>query len=143
LDRIVSQGDSAFTKQYQEMDANPLPGTSYYRLKQVDLDGATKLTDIKSVTFDSNSVRNLKVYPVPARFDVKVVMTLERPSADINLEIFDLGGKMHQTEIVRGEEGFNKRTLDISNLAEGNYLLRVSSLNLNFAETRKLIVKRY
>lgn len=49
--------------EYRALDAAPLSGTNYYRLKQVDLDGAFKVSDIQSIVIAND---NLIVYPNPA-----------------------------------------------------------------------------
>lgn len=55
---------SQILHEYRTLDANPLIGTNYYRLKQVDLDGAFKVSDIQSIVIAGDD--NLVGYPNPA-----------------------------------------------------------------------------
>jgi Ig-like domain CHU_C associated/Secretion system C-terminal sorting domain len=55
---------SQILHEYRAVDENPLTGTNYYRLKQVDLDGAFKISDIESVIIAG--AENVIGYPNPA-----------------------------------------------------------------------------
>lgn len=47
--RVVGAGNSFQNIDYEAFDPNPLFGTSYYRLRQVDMDGSSTLSDVESV----------------------------------------------------------------------------------------------
>ncbi|GAB2604643.1 endonuclease/exonuclease/phosphatase family protein [Spirosoma areae] len=53
IGRVTAAGDAQSLKTYGLLDENPLRGTSYYRLKQVDLDGKTTYSTIVSVVLDN------------------------------------------------------------------------------------------
>ncbi|MES2554656.1 MAG: T9SS type A sorting domain-containing protein [Bacteroidota bacterium] len=55
---------SQILNEYRTLDAEPLIGTNYYQLKQVDLDGAFKVSDIQSVIIAG--AENVVGYPNPA-----------------------------------------------------------------------------
>jgi len=55
---------SQILHEYRTLDAEPLVGVNYYRLKQVDLDGAFKLSDIQAVVIADD--QNIVGYPNPA-----------------------------------------------------------------------------
>lgn len=55
---------SQILHEYRAVDENPLTGTNYYRLKQVDLDGAFKISDIESVIIAG--AEHVIGYPNPA-----------------------------------------------------------------------------
>ena len=61
---VDGAGDSQQTTEYRAYDENPLPGTSYYRLRQTDIDGATSYSDIVPVEFKPSEL--LVPYPNPA-----------------------------------------------------------------------------
>ncbi len=56
------QGDSQTPYDYTYTDENPLSGTSYYRLKQIDFDGAFSHSDVVKVEYESNGI---SIYPNP------------------------------------------------------------------------------
>jgi hypothetical protein len=63
LARVAAAGSSLTPRQYQARDARPLAGTRYYRLRQLDLDGATAYSPVVPV---SATATGLAAYPNPA-----------------------------------------------------------------------------
>ncbi len=59
--RVGSVGDSQTTTFYESLDSNPLSGTSYYKLRQTDLDGTFTESHVVPVSFSSVRNTNLKV----------------------------------------------------------------------------------
>jgi hypothetical protein len=89
LTTVRGAGNSQAMLNYNAMDAQPLPGTSYYRLKQTDFNGATETFGMVSIT---NNVSQLDFsivsanptmftdrfslnYKMPANGNVRVVIT--------------------------------------------------------------------
>lgn len=62
---IKGAGNSNMELHYTYEDQSPLSGISYYRLRQVDFDGAYEYSDIRSVTFNSIDSAS-KVFPNPS-----------------------------------------------------------------------------
>ncbi|WP_400190324.1 T9SS type A sorting domain-containing protein [Hymenobacter sp. B81] len=63
---VQGSGTSAQPRSYAFFDAAPLPGLSYYRLRQLDFDGTATLSPVVTVTTDSPAAAELQVYPNPA-----------------------------------------------------------------------------
>jgi len=61
---VAGAGTSTIERMYTYTDPNPQKGVNYYRIRQVDLDGNAKLSEIRPVTFAGQLTL---VYPVPAR----------------------------------------------------------------------------
>ncbi len=74
VQRVAAQGTSLLRHDYAAVDAQPLPGTSYYRLRQVDLDGTVAYSAVVTVRFATElAAPALAVYPNPTagqRFQV-------------------------------------------------------------------------
>lgn len=64
IGQVVGQGTSSEIVAYEFRDDQPLYGTSYYRLKQVDYDGSFEYSPVNQVNFGGNS--DLTIYPNPA-----------------------------------------------------------------------------
>lgn len=60
-------GTSNTYRYYEWLDARPLFGHSYYRLRQIDFDGSTSISDLRDVYLAAGAadVRSLFVYPNP------------------------------------------------------------------------------
>lgn len=61
---LAGQGNSAEAQSYTYTDKNPFFGISYYRLKQVDVDGNFEYSDVVSVEYKGKST--ISLYPNPA-----------------------------------------------------------------------------
>lgn len=53
IGRIDAAGESQTSQHYGLLDEKPLAGTNYYRLKQIDRDGATAYSKVVAVTMDN------------------------------------------------------------------------------------------
>ncbi len=62
--RIDGAGDSQQVTEYSVYDENPLPGVSYYRLRQTDIDGTVSYSEMVPVEFEPSEL--LVPYPNPA-----------------------------------------------------------------------------
>ncbi|SDN09689.1 T9SS type A sorting domain-containing protein [Siphonobacter aquaeclarae] len=97
----------------------------YYRLRQVDLDGAYQLSGIKSVQFDGYTGIALSAYTDPAR-NVKAVVVYgdDRLAAAATLSLLDLNGRPLATQPVQLQKGRNQVTFPSAGLSSGLYLVR-------------------
>jgi hypothetical protein len=83
--------DSYETKPYRVYDENPLPGISYYRLKQMDYDGTVTYSPVRSVSMDAPASSGLQVFPNPARGRVTLLSVSELTGAELRL--YNLNGR--------------------------------------------------
>ncbi|MCH8330173.1 MAG: hypothetical protein IH946_02155, partial [Bacteroidetes bacterium] len=66
LEIIAAQGSEFNGAEYQYKDEDPLSGTSFYRLKQLDNDGSEEIFEMVSVKIESALLLELNVYPNPS-----------------------------------------------------------------------------
>ncbi len=72
IGRVRGAGTTQSPQSYTLTDASPLPGYNYYRLRQVDYDGAAAYHGPVSVKLTAGQAAHLKVYPTVAREGVWV-----------------------------------------------------------------------
>ncbi len=113
--------NSTEAQKYQYRHMHPVAGINYYRLKQVDADGAYTYTDIRSVVFGSET--GITVYPNPAR-DILQVRLDDVVDENAIIEIMNFGGQVLCTVQSTVWDG-NLLTIDLQNIAAGSYFLRV------------------
>jgi len=124
---VDAKGTSDQVQFYQFTDAEALIGTSYYRLKMVDLNGEARFSSILSVNHGSESVQ---VIPNPNNGSFQVI-GLDGKS---KLELCDLQGKILQMKET------NEETIAFeTGQKSGVYVLRVS--NSKGIETIRVLVK--
>lgn len=85
--------NSQTTKLYQLMDNNSYQATSYYRIKQVDIDGRVSYSNTVAVKGYDNKI-GITAYPNPATADnINFAITGLKPGTAIALVIYDAAGK--------------------------------------------------
>lgn len=88
LTLVDGAGSSEVRQDYRTTDFNPGTGTIYYRLKQVDFDGAHRISDVKSVRLLGKDEINL--YPNPAS---DFVIIESKAIHQKQIQILDMYGK--------------------------------------------------
>ena len=123
MDSIKGVGNSSNVLNYTNNDENPLSGTSYYRLKQVDFDKSFSYSDIAVVNFDGIKIEAL--FPNPSEGNINLVMK-SSIEASIDLTIYNAIGQMIKTQAMHITKGAN--TLHVQfEAANGKYLITVKS----------------
>ncbi len=126
LDFVYGNNESS---KYEYIDFDPSTGSNYYRLKQIDFDGKTELSDIKFVRM-AEDIDEVNVYPNPAYDFVNI-------SASSNFEIaaiYDINGQLIKQVTLNGPA-----RIDLLDLESGAYFVRVSSSTGDDLAVTKLI----
>ena len=105
---------------YEVYDNEPLPGTSYYRLKQIENNGKFTFSAIKKVDIKHEALKNLRLAPNPARINTYVTMTANE-DVSATLRVVSLQGMIHRNEPLEIRKGFNKISLECDRLSAGMY----------------------
>jgi hypothetical protein len=107
---------------YHFIDENPAPGTNYYQLKQIDLDGTFTLSKVIGVRFEE--IFEAFVSPNPANDHVNVQFT-SRTSGATAVEVYDMSGVRLSSSKIDMKEGKNNYRLNIGNFSSGQYFIKV------------------
>ncbi|MDZ4792880.1 MAG: T9SS type A sorting domain-containing protein [Bacteroidota bacterium] len=110
-------GNSSSMQVYTYNDLNASKDISQYRIQQVDIDGRSKLSDIRTVRGDGQKGRTL-IYPNPSQ-DGRVNVVFEDREVNRAVTLADISGR-----IIRQWKAINGNTIQIDNLKPGIYLLR-------------------
>jgi hypothetical protein len=121
---LPGAGTTSYTRNYDVTDHAPLPGVSYYRLKQTDFDGHFSYSAIKAVEIELNDGPNIGfVYCGDSEMAVHYSLGEE---AHILVELLDVTGrKVYETSIEAETSG--KLMLPTTQLAEGIFFVRLSN----------------
>jgi hypothetical protein len=114
---------------YNFTDNNPL-SISYYRLRQVDHDGKSELSNIVSVIKERKL--NVQMYPNPTSGRLNIQLATE---ANADITVFNLVGQV----VMTNEKVTTVGEIDLSGLARGTYIVEVKSEGVI---TRQKIVKQ-
>jgi hypothetical protein len=122
IGEVKGAGNSLTEQHYTFTDAQPVAGINYYRLKQVDFDGAFSYSPVQSIVWGRSGT--IKLFPSP----VVEVMTVEFDEAfaiDANWQIIDMAGRVVSEGVFAAEQ--NIFTIPVATLTEGVYALRAIS----------------
>ena len=124
---LATGGNSNDQLSYRFTDNTPGGVKQYYRLRQEDIDGRSKLSTIVLINGARPTVMALRsIFPNPA--SATASMIVDAPSAvKLTVLVTDMAGRNMVQQIVNVSEGSNTVSLNISSLQSGTYLLRVMS----------------
>lgn len=130
IDFVEGQGTTTEFNEYQYEDLNPFSGINYYRLKQIDFDGAFEFSKVIAVEYD-NSERSINVFPNPSNGLIN--LQIDNPSSQrMKIKISDnLGRKIWESELVEGESNWRK---EIEIIGNGIYFVTAQIGNEIFYE---------
>jgi hypothetical protein len=99
-ERVAAQGSSSIRHDYATLDATPLPGLSYYRLRQVDKDGTVAYSPIVAVRFAGQvGEPALLAYPNPASAQGFQLLTANVGATGGTVRIHDSLGRLVLTQV--------------------------------------------
>jgi hypothetical protein len=116
--------------QYSISDFNPVSGTQYYRLKQVDTDGKFEYSHVLRVEYGG---KRTKVFPNP--FTDKIFVKTNGENSSKSIELKSISGNSMQT--TAEYLGQNKWEINTQSLESGTYILYMYMKNQ--VEVRKII----
>jgi len=112
---LKGAGNSSESINYAYTDVNPLPGITYYRLKQTDFDGKFTYSDFIMINYSTSSTgSSVSLYPNPSK-DYFFVETTGQEIQTLN--IYDMTGNLVQTQLLQP----GKTQISTANLTTGIY----------------------
>jgi len=121
--KVAGQGDSNTDQYYNEIDENPFAGVSYYRLMQVDFDGAFTYSDVQVVEMEARTINTeINVFPVPANDFITLETNQDLDQADVRI-LNSMGIALNVNALNKSN---NSIRFDISQLQMGVYFLSIA-----------------
>ena len=130
ITEITGAGTSSETIKYTAWDFYPVLGINYYRLKQIDFNGAFKYTQTKSIVINDSYI---SLYPNPSNG----IMNIQcKGIKNATVRFYDaLGNTVLLTEIYRNNRLLS---LEVSTLPNGVYFVTID-INGN-SESRRFVI---
>ena len=127
ISTIDGAGNSTALLSYSFVDAKPIEGVSYYRLKQTDFDGKFAYSAIIAARFEKTLTANdISIYPNPCA-NICNINVAGATAESIAIEVFDVTGKkVYSNTLVKNQIGkfsFNAK----ENLNVGVYFIKIDS----------------
>ncbi|MEN0006434.1 MAG: T9SS type A sorting domain-containing protein [Bacteroidota bacterium] len=123
IDVVQGNGTTDRLSSYETVDASPIATTLYYRLKQVDFDGAFEYSPIEVVNRSSASTTDGIAFPNPTRTSVNIPHEEGSP-----IQVFDHLGKEVTGAINWSKVNETSMNIDLRGLASGAYYVRAGGV---------------
>ena len=131
----AQNGNSVTDLGYSYTDVNSVKAISNYRIALLDLDGKSKLSDIRSVRGEGQ-IGKIIVYPNPS-FDGKVKVVFDDAAGMRDISLMDVNGR-----VVKQWKDVSNNNLQIDNLTPGFYSLRVVIQETGEQSIEKIVVNK-
>ena len=130
IGKVAGAGNSTSTSYYSFTDNEPLPGISYYRLRQVDYDGTEDFSHIVAIYNPGRNmgIDEVKVLPNPFSTEANIIFNSKQNYAAL-AEVKNLGGQICLRQSLNAVRGLNTVPIDrIATLAKGVYTLTITNI---------------
>ena len=129
---ISSNGNSTAQISYTFNDKNENTFVTYYRLRNVDVNGNFTYSEIKTVK-GLGAATDVTVFPNPARINSKI--SIIGATSNSSIQLIDFSGK-----VIRNLNGNTNNSIDLSGVQNGTYLIRIVDKITNEFVNKKLTI---
>ncbi len=125
---VKGQGTAKSKTNYSFVDESPLPGTSYYRLKQTDFDGKFTYSELRKIEYLLSTTR-LDVYPNPIvdnKFNLELIGV--QPGEVAPVRVVNLqGASIYNASFKADGSGKIQTTIELDRAPSGVYMVIVNA----------------
>lgn len=118
IGQVKAAGNSTSVNFYGFTDASPVAGTSYYRIRQTDLDGQSTVSEIKTVN-NAATAKTIGLYPVPNNGNT-ITVTGIRDYSNFQLAVISSNGNAVYTT------NLSSASVNLPELVKGFYFIRIT-----------------
>jgi hypothetical protein len=138
---VDGAGNSSLVKDYTFVDANPLSGLSYYKIRQVDFNGQNESTEIRAVNNNGGaSAGTLFTYPNPLIGQDLTIVYSNLDKGNWEYRLVDITGKIVLAQNRTSDLNAGTFNLNLEQLPAGVYLFQLNTQSQNF--TRKITISK-
>ena len=131
IGEVAGAGTSTTEHFYEFVHEQPVNGKNYYRLTQVDYDGASSQSPIRVVEHDDAFPFSVQLMGNPILNGELEVSISSSKRMETALAIFATDGKLIKLKIIDLEKGTSMHRLNMEEFAKGVYFLSVTNDEMN------------
>ena len=131
LGKVEGHGNSFQINQYQFIDERPIAGMNYYRLKQTDIDGKYKYSNV--VRIDFNRGGKITISPNPV-VDYLSFIFFKKTEEQLTVFVYDANGRL-----ILNNPLISENKIDLINLTPGIYFIQIKNEIGGFILTDRFI----
>ncbi len=114
---------------YKAYDDSPVEGNNFYRLKQVDFNGAISYTKLVTAKY-SAAAGDVSIIPNPANEKASITFNASG-KYPVLLKVTDMKGNVITVKQFFSEEGLNEHSLNMKEMTKGVYSVQLVVDDLN------------
>ncbi len=126
IGKVDGAGTSRTIKDYNFIDAKPIIGRSYYRLRQTDFDGTYQFSKVRTIVFDNISRLKITAYPNPAQSNQFSINFHNPGDSPLTIALYDGLGQIVFSQVLDAAIHTFEVNLP-SNTPAGMYILKASN----------------
>lgn len=138
IGELASPGNITSLLTFNFTDDKPVSGINYYRVNEVDFDGTITSTKVVAVTQDTGS--DYQLYPNPTNGEITYSFS-SISDGERNIIIMDLSGRIVENKTINSISGNNTINFNLTNLAKGPYMFRVTNSEGITLVTERVVVQ--
>lgn len=135
---VAASGNSNTLRSYKAVDAAPINGTNFYRLKSVDLDGSFTYSAVQQVQFAATTALSVRIYPNPASHTLQVQLG-QQAGFNGRIQISNAAGQVLISRQMNSTNG--SLAIPIQQLRAGLYTLQVQDAGMTKPTTTNFVVQ--
>lgn len=135
---VSGTGNSTTNKKYKVEHPESNKDYKYYRLKQIDYNGEITYSKIIIVSCNEFILTEISVFPNPTNDNITVNFN-STFSGKLLIETVDVLGRSVGSNYFSINDGSNELNLNVKELANGAYYLKISSEEGGFSESKKVL----
>ncbi len=135
-------GNSSSVNEYSYTDNNPILGINKYRLKQIDVDGKFKYSEVVTIIFEGEKINEFSQnYPNPFNATTNFLFTILNDEK-VTLIIYNIMGEkvteIISKNLVAGKHLYTWNTSNNQKTSSGIYFARLTAGD--YSKTRKIVL---
>jgi hypothetical protein len=131
IGQITARANNGGKYDYSWLDATPLSGVNFYRIKSVDIDGKIIYSPIVKINTRKSSVTNVNVYPNPIKNLQFAVQFTNFAKGNYSVQIINsIGQEVHQLQVNLSGDNVTQTVSLPASIKPGIYNLLVSGDNV-------------
>lgn len=137
---VNGNGNSSNINNYRYVDYEVQKNiVYYYRLKQIDFDGAYEITDVVSASLKEINNFSVTVFPNPSNIKAELIVSITSSlDTKATVKVYDVMGKLSVSEEVNLNKGINNYKLNNNSFTAGQYFVVVNTAEEQF--TKNILV---
>ena len=136
IGQVTAVGNSSSKTNYNLLDASPINGDNFYRVKSVDIDGHITYSSVIRISLGASGNRSVAVYPNPVKGSQLTLQINNLEKGNYSILMFNhMGQQISQFQVSLSNETTTQTLQLPSSLKPGVYNLLISNGALKLTKT--------